>query len=661
MFVLAKVFLNFFKKISPYLIIITAIYLILTNNTGVLFNKPIHNDYDSFMNNVLTAENVIKVVVSHKTVTAHTGSRFRPEIFEMQKPSSNDFLNILKENNIPLVNDYSIFFICGFAIFLLVLLVVSGLLEKHYKKTNKLFSKINEVSNEQLTTAQVRATPINTRQTGTSYNKQVSNSTNKNNSAYMQNNSQKNTPKNPVNNNNNSTKSQSDQMTTLSNKKLASNQIKVRFADVAGVDEAKLEVQEIVDFLKNPNKFKNFGIRTPRGLILFGQPGTGKTLLAKAIAGEADVPFFSLSGSDFAEMYVGVGAARVRNLFDEARKNKPCIIFIDEIDALARKRGASHSSNEEKDQTLNQLLVEMDGFQDNDGIVIIGATNRLDILDPAVLRPGRFDRHVEVPVPDKKGRFAILKIHARNKKLAKSVDLNDVANKTTGFSGAELENLLNEAALLALRKCQDNITSKDIDEAISKVMVGIKKNKNNLSKKEKKIVAYHEAGHAIATKLLAKKVVEKITILPTNKALGYVLKGDEEEQFLYSKEELFNTICIALAGRASEKIYFDENNVTNGASNDFRQATNIAKEMVFSYGMSSLGNISLSASFENVGSAISDNMKDKAFDEVQKILNDAESTVTKFIKANPDKMDKLVKELLEKETLYKDDVNRILG
>ena len=577
----------------------------------------------------------------------------------MDKPITNDYINILKENNIPIVNDYSIFFICGFAILLLVLLVISGLLEKHYKKTNELFSKINEVSNEQLTTAQVRPTPINTQQPRTTTNKTSSGYTPRNNNNnYMQNqiNSQKNTSTN-----NNSAKSQSDQMTTLSNKKLASNQIKVRFADVAGVDEAKLEVQEIVDFLKNPNKFKNFGIRTPRGLILFGQPGTGKTLLAKAIAGEADVPFFSLSGSDFAEMYVGVGAARVRNLFDEARKNKPCIIFIDEIDALARKRGASHSSNEEKDQTLNQLLVEMDGFQDNDGIVIIGATNRLDILDPAVLRPGRFDRHVEVPVPDKKGRLAILKIHARNKKLAKSVDLNDVANKTTGFSGAELENLLNEAALLALRKCQDNITSKDIDEAISKVMVGIKKNKNNLSKKEKKIVAYHEAGHAIATKLLAKKVVEKITILPTNKALGYVLKGDEEEQFLYSKEELFNTICIALAGRASEKIYFDENNVTNGASNDFRQATNIAKEMVFSYGMSSLGNISLSASFENVGSAISDNMKDKAFDEVQKILNDAESTVTKFIKANPDKMDKLVKELLEKETLYKDDVNRILG
>ena len=450
-------------------------------------------------------------------------------------------------------------------------------------------------------------------------------------------------------------------MTTLSNKKLAPNQVKVKFADVAGVDEAKLEVQEVVDFLKNPQRFISFGIRVPKGVILYGQPGTGKTLLAKAIAGEANVPFFSLSGSDFAEMYVGVGAARVRNLFKEARQNKPCIIFIDEIDALARKRGASHNSNEEKDQTLNQLLVEMDGFAENDGIVLIGATNRLDILDPAVLRPGRFDRHVEVPVPDKNGRLAILKIHAKNKKLDKTINLSDVANKTTGFSGAELENVLNEAGLLALRKNQNVIMPNDIEEAISKVMVGLKKMKNNLSAKEKKIVAYHEAGHAIATKLLAKKVVEKITILPTNKSLGYVMRGNEDEQFLDSKEELFNSICIALAGRAAEKIYFSENNITNGASNDLQKATSIAREMVFSYGMSSLGNISLSESFKDNGASISDSMKDKAYEEVQKILNKADSTVTNFLRNNSTKLEQLVKVLMEKETLYKADVDKILS
>lgn len=449
--------------------------------------------------------------------------------------------------------------------------------------------------------------------------------------------------------------------TKMSNKKIKKDEIKVSFKDVAGIEECKEELKEIVEFLKDPQRFISYGIRVPRGVILYGPPGTGKTLLAKATAGEAKVPFYSLSGSDFAEMYVGVGAARVRSLFEEARKNKPCIIFIDEIDALAKKRSSSLSGSDEKDATLNALLVEMDGFAQNNGIILMGATNRIDILDEAVLRPGRFDRHVEVGLPDKAGRKQIIKVHAKNKKFEKTVSFNDIAKKTTGFSGAELENLLNEAALISLRKNGKAITVEDVDDAFSKVTVGLKKTRNGMGEKERQLVAYHETGHALATRMLANKVVEKITIIPTNKALGYVMKGDQEEQFLYSKAELFNNICIALAGRVAEKVFFGENNITTGASNDFMQATKTAQGMVFSYGMSNLGNINLSKDLEDNAFVLSDEIKNKAFTEVQNILAEAERVTTDFIQENADKMHAIVKILLKEETILKKDFEDIVN
>lgn len=448
--------------------------------------------------------------------------------------------------------------------------------------------------------------------------------------------------------------------TKMPNKKVNKQNIKVKFKDVAGIEECKEELREIVDFLKDPQKFISYGIRVPRGILLAGPPGTGKTLLAKATAGEANVPFFSMSGSDFAEMYVGVGAARVRSLFEEARKSKPCIIFIDEIDALCKKRGNNSSSNDEKDATLNALLVEMDGFAQNNGIILMGATNRIDILDPAVLRPGRFDRHVEVGLPDKNGRKQIIKVHAKNKKFAQEVSFEDIARKTTGFSGAELENLLNEAAIMSLRRNEKCISSNSLDDAFSKVTVGLKKKNSSITDKEKKLVAYHETGHALATRLLANKVVEKITIIPTNRALGYILKGDEDEQFLYTKTELFNNICIALAGRVAEQIFFGADNITTGASNDFMQATKTAQSMVFSYGMSSLGVISLSKDVEENCFILSDEIKNNAFAEVQNILAEAEKVTKDFLLENEDKIKKIVQILLKEETILKEDFEKIV-
>jgi cell division protease FtsH len=616
----------------------------------------IETDFDTFVE-MIANKDVQKVTITPTRLNAFTKTNNINTVYTTLNPHSDDMLNQVKNSDVVVIYDYSIYVILAIFLILIFSLIVVTIFDKYYNKNKILFETIND-THEKVSTNGVVLSPKYVKKLP--YQPIYSNKSANNNQKSQNNNTQKAQPNN-FNEANENNESEATRMTNLKNKQIKPAQIKVRFADVAGVDEAKVEVQEIVDFLKNPSKFTSFGVRVPRGLILYGQPGTGKTLLAKAIAGEAGVPFFSLSGSDFAEMYVGVGAARVRNLFKEARKNAPCIIFIDEIDALARKRASHSHSNEEKDQTLNQLLVEMDGFEDNSGIILIGATNRLDILDPAVLRPGRFDRHVEVPVPDKTGRFAILKIHARNKKLDKNINLMDVATKTSGFSGAELENVLNEAAVLALRKNQSFIKMQDIDEAISKVMVGLKKMKNNLSDKEKKIVAYHEAGHAITTKLLAKKVVEKITVLPTNKSLGYVMRGEDDESFLDSKEDLFNSICIALAGRAAEKIYFNENNITNGASNDLQKATNIAREMVFSYGMSSLGNISLTESFRDNGASISDSMKDKAYEEVQKILTEADEKVTKFIKSHATQMEVLVKALLEKETLYRQDVDNLLS
>ncbi|MBC1402798.1 ATP-dependent metallopeptidase FtsH/Yme1/Tma family protein [Listeria booriae] len=361
---------------------------------------------------------------------------------------------------------------------------------------------------------------------------------------------------------------------------------KVRFTDVAGADEEKQELVEVVEFLKDPRKFAELGARIPKGVLLVGPPGTGKTLLARAVAGEAGVPFFSISGSDFVEMFVGVGASRVRDLFENAKKNAPCIIFIDEIDAVGRQRGAGMGGgHDEREQTLNQLLVEMDGFGGNEGIIIIAATNRADVLDPALLRPGRFDRQIMVDRPDVKGREAVLQVHARNKPLAKSVDLKAIAQRTPGFSGADLENLLNEAALVAARSDKKEIDMKDLDEASDRVIAGPAKKNRVISVKERRTVAYHESGHVIVGMVLDEaEVVHKVTIVPRGQAGGYAVMLPKEDRFLMTKAELMDRITGLLGGRVAEEIEFGE--VTTGASNDFERATQIARRMVTEWGMS---------------------------------------------------------------------------
>ncbi|CAM4068804.1 ATP-dependent zinc metalloprotease FtsH [Listeria booriae] len=361
---------------------------------------------------------------------------------------------------------------------------------------------------------------------------------------------------------------------------------KVRFTDVAGADEEKQELVEVVEFLKDPRKFAELGARIPKGVLLVGPPGTGKTLLARAVAGEAGVPFFSISGSDFVEMFVGVGASRVRDLFENAKKNAPCIIFIDEIDAVGRQRGAGMGGgHDEREQTLNQLLVEMDGFGGNEGIIIIAATNRADVLDPALLRPGRFDRQIMVDRPDVKGREAVLQVHARNKPLAKSVDLKAIAQRTPGFSGADLENLLNEAALVAARSDKKEIDMKDLDEASDRVIAGPAKKNRVISVKERRTVAYHESGHVIVGMVLDEaEVVHKVTIVPRGQAGGYAVMLPKEDRFLMTKAELMDRITGLLGGRVAEEVEFGE--VTTGASNDFERATQIARRMVTEWGMS---------------------------------------------------------------------------
>ncbi|MGE8081839.1 ATP-dependent zinc metalloprotease FtsH [Peribacillus loiseleuriae] len=436
---------------------------------------------------------------------------------------------------------------------------------------------------------------------------------------------------------------------------------KVRFNDVAGADEEKQELVEVVEFLKDPRKFVELGARIPKGVLLVGPPGTGKTLLARAVAGEAGVPFFSISGSDFVEMFVGVGASRVRDLFENAKKNSPCIIFIDEIDAVGRQRGAGlGGGHDEREQTLNQLLVEMDGFGGNEGIIIIAATNRADILDPALLRPGRFDRQITVGRPDVKGREAVLQVHARNKPLAESVDLKAIAQRTPGFSGADLENLLNEAALVAARQDKKKIDMSDLDEASDRVIAGPAKKNRVISKKERNIVAWHEAGHTIIGLVLDDaETVHKVTIVPRGQAGGYAVMLPKEDRFFMTKPELLDKIVGLLGGRVAEEVVFGE--VSTGAHNDFQRATAIARSMVTEYGMSDKlgplqfgqsqgGQVFLGRDFNNEQN-YSDAIAYEIDLEIQRIIKESYEKAKSIITEKRDKLDLIAKTLLEIETL----------
>jgi cell division protease FtsH len=452
-------------------------------------------------------------------------------------------------------------------------------------------------------------------------------------------------------------------------KMLSENRPKVTFNDVAGVDEAKEELGEIVEFLKYPKKFQALGARIPKGVLLLGPPGSGKTLLARAIAGEAGVPFFSISGSDFVEMFVGVGASRVRDLFDQAKKSAPCIVFIDEIDAVGRQRGAGlGGGHDEREQTLNQLLVEMDGFDQNTGVILIAATNRPDVLDPALLRPGRFDRQIVVDRADVKGRQKILEVHARNKPLSKEVALETLAKRTPGFSGADLENLLNEAALLAARRNKTVIEMNDCDEAIDRVMVGPERKSIVMSQKEKEITAYHESGHAIIGGLTDKgDPIHKVTIIPRGMALGITWSLPEDDRHSQTKEELLATITRALGGRLAEEIKFKD--VTTGASNDFEKATELARRMVTQYGMSeTLGPIQYGRGNHQVflGRDLgeernySEEIASKIDAEVRRIIESCYDRGRRLLGDNWDKVERMVASLLEYETVEADEVKAIL-
>ncbi|MGI6750214.1 MAG: ATP-dependent zinc metalloprotease FtsH, partial [Atribacter sp.] len=449
-----------------------------------------------------------------------------------------------------------------------------------------------------------------------------------------------------------------------------SEKVKVTFDDVAGIEEVKEELSEVVDFLKNPRKFQKLGARIPRGVLLYGPPGTGKTLLAKAVAGEAGVPFFSISGSDFVEMFVGVGAARVRDLFGNAKRNAPCIIFVDELDAVGRHRGAGlGGGHDEREQTLNQLLVEMDGFDPNQGVILIAATNRPDILDPALLRPGRFDRRIAVPRPDVLGREAILKVHTKGKPLGKDIDLKILARRTPGFVGADLANMMNEAALLAARKGKDVIEMSDMEESIDKVIAGPERKNVIISDKEKKVVAYHESGHALVARFLPNTdPVHKISIIPRGgAALGYTLQLPTEDRYLISKQELMTRLAVLLGGRVAEEIVFED--ITTGAHDDLQKATEIAREMVCEYGMSdTLGPLTLGRRHKEVflGKDIAEDRnysEEVAFTidkEVRSIIDSAYEQARKLIIDNRDKLDKLTAILLEKEVLEREEIDKIL-
>ena len=444
--------------------------------------------------------------------------------------------------------------------------------------------------------------------------------------------------------------------------------VKTRFSDVAGADEEKEEVAEIVEFLKNPKKFTEIGARIPKGVLLVGPPGTGKTLLARAVAGEANVPFFSMSGSDFVEVFVGVGASRVRDLFDQAKKNMPCIIFIDEIDAVGRQRGTGlGGGNDEREQTLNQLLVNMDGFDSNTNIIVIAATNRADVLDPALLRPGRFDRQVYISLPDVKGREAIIRLHARNKAIDGKVDFRKLARLTAGFSGADIENMLNEAAILVARANRRLITENDIAEAINKVTTGPAKKSRLVTENDKKITAYHESGHAVVGKILDKTAnIQEVSIIPRGMATGYTIVTPNNDDNHVSKTQLMNKITTLLAGRAAEEVFIHD--ISTGASNDIQRASKIARKMITEWGMSSkLGTIFLGSSEEvflgrdyQTKTEYSEAMATEIDEEIKKIIDAQYAIALKTIKENKVVIEKMVEILYERETIYSDEIEKLI-
>ena len=433
---------------------------------------------------------------------------------------------------------------------------------------------------------------------------------------------------------------------------------KIKFDDVAGLDEEKEEMVEIVEFLKKPEKFTKMGARVPKGVLLYGKPGTGKTLIAKAIAGEADVPFISMSGSEFIEMFAGLGASRVRKLFEKARKLAPCIVFIDEIDAIGSRRTSNSGAETENNQTLNQLLVEMDGFGSEETIIVLAATNRPEMLDKALLRPGRFDRRITIPVPDLKGRLDILKIHSKDKKISEEVNLESIAEDTAGFTGAELENILNEAAIMATKNKHEYIENNDIEEAVKKVTVGLEKHTRTYSDKDKKLTAYHEAGHAVVSRYLPTQTdVKEISIIPRGVAGGYTMYKSDEDKYYISKTEMEEKLIALLGGRAAEKLVLDD--ISTGASNDIEVATGIAKDMVTKYGMSDkLGPIDFQGKEPYEMQLFGEDIGDKIGLEVKTLIDTAYKNAIELLKQHRDKLDLIAQTLLEKEKIKEEDFKR---